>query len=39
MQLSAMQALNLDYYQGFYLAKPNSINHWTKHAQNSEVLH
>ena len=38
-QLSAMQALDLDYYQGFYLAKPNSIHHWTEQKAPAKVLH
>ncbi|MGR5193958.1 EAL domain-containing protein [Vibrio rotiferianus] len=37
-QLSAMQNLELDYYQGFYLGKPNAIHHWTEQAESTKVL-
>ncbi|TMX31389.1 EAL domain-containing protein [Vibrio rotiferianus] len=38
-QLAAMQALCVDFYQGFYLGKPKSIHHWTAQKANAKVLH
>ncbi|MCF6450216.1 EAL domain-containing protein [Vibrio sp. MMG022] len=39
IQLSAMQRLDLDYYQGFYLGKPNAIHHWTNQVNSNKLLH